>query len=179
MEKSKFESLITDGTDNSIEVHPSANISKLRLKIVGNSNQVVIGASTIVGSISILGSSSKVIIGDKVSAQHIVAIVEEGKNLLIGDRCLFSWGISIRTSDSHSILDLNSGKRLNPAGNVVFENDVWVGQEVLVLKNTYVSQNSVIASRAVLNASYPSNCIVGGIPAKIIKDNIRWVREKL
>lgn len=87
---------------------------------------------------------------------------------------LSSCDVHIRTSDSHSILDLE-GNRINSAMDVTIGNDVWVCQRVTMLKGSEIPSNCVVAYGSIVTKRFSEkNCIFGGNPAKIIKNNISW-----
>lgn len=50
----------------------------------------------------------------------------EGKKIQIGEGCLFSNDITMRTSDSYSILNIEN-ERINSATDIKIDNHVWVG----------------------------------------------------
>lgn len=56
------------------------------------------------------------------------------------------------------------------AGKITIEEDVWIGNGVRILPNVTINSRSIIAAGAVVNKDVNSNKIVGGIPAKVIKD---------
>lgn len=81
--------------------------------------------------------------------------------------------ITLRTGDSHSILDMQSNCILNPAGNILIGDHVWIGRRVTLLKNTSVNNGSVIGTRSLVNKSFEEkNIILAGIPARKVKSNI-------
>ena len=47
-------------------------------------------------------------------------------------------------------------------------NDVWVGGNCTILPGVTIGSNVVIAAGAVVTKDVPDNCVVGGIPAKVI-----------
>lgn len=47
--------------------------------------------------------------------------------------------------------------------------NVWISDKVTITKGVTIGDNVVIAAHAVVNKDVPANCIVGGIPAKVIK----------
>ena len=49
-------------------------------------------------------------------------------------------------------------------------NNVWVGAKVTFLDGCVVGNNCVVAAGAVVNGVFPDNCVIGGVPAKIIKN---------
>lgn len=53
--------------------------------------------------------------------------------------------------------------------SVIIGNDVWIGQDVTILKGCHIGNGAVLASNSVITKDVPDYAIVGGIPAKIIK----------
>ena len=47
---------------------------------------------------------------------------------------------------------------------------VWLGANVTVLQGVTIGENAIVAAGAVVNRDVPPNTIVGGVPAKIIKE---------
>ncbi|CAA9203656.1 Polysialic acid O-acetyltransferase [Flavobacterium bizetiae] len=91
---------------------------------------------------------------------------------------MLSSGIRILTGDSHSIIDLNSETRINYASNVKIGSHVWIGLDSLILKGVEIGKDSIVGSKSILTKKYGSNVIIAGSPAKIIKENITWDRER-
>ena len=101
----------------------------------------------------------------------------EGTKIIIGNDTLFSSNIKFRTGDSHCVLDASSRRRTNLSKDIILGNHVWVGNSVIVLKGSIIGDNSIIAIGSVLTGkTYPANCIIGGNPAKVIKNNVDWDR---
>ena len=44
----------------------------------------------------------------------------------------------------------------------------WIGSGVTILDGTKIGNNTVIAAGAVVSGEYEDNCILGGIPARMI-----------
>lgn len=53
-------------------------------------------------------------------------------------------------------------------GDIVIEDDVWIGCRATILSGVHVGQGAVIAAGAVVTKDVPPYAIVGGVPAKII-----------
>ncbi len=143
------------GSNNTIVINHHASFDSVEFYIEDDCNEITIGAYT-----AFCGKA------------HLAAI--EGTKISIGESCLMSSEIHFRTGDSHSILD-NEGKRINPSADIIIGNHVWIGTKVTCLKNVVVSDNSVVAATTTLCKQYNEpNCIIGGVPGKVIKENINW-----
>jgi len=115
----------------------------------------------------------QITIGNNVSIgddSHITAInsIKIGSNVLMGKK------ITI-TDNAHGI---NTAKMLSippilrplfSAGPVIIEDGVWIGDKVSILPNVHIGKNTIIGANAVVTKDMPANCVVGGIPAKVIK----------
>lgn len=53
---------------------------------------------------------------------------------------------------------------------IVIESNVWIGAGATILPGVTIGENSVVAAGAVVTKDVPPNTIVGGVPAKFIKN---------
>lgn len=102
---------------------------------------------------------------------HITCI----NTITIGDDVLTGRWVTI-TDNSHgrttkSDLDKAPLKRetFSPGG-VNIGNKVWIGDKVTILPNVTIGDSSVIGANSVVTKDVPPFCVVGGNPAKIIKN---------
>lgn len=56
-----------------------------------------------------------------------------------------------------------------PEGVPTIGNNVWIGPGVKIVGKIFIGDNVIIAPNSVVQKNIPSNVIVGGIPAKVIK----------
>lgn len=93
--------------------------------------------------------------------------------ILIGDNCLISWDCTILDSDSHQIFHNNS--ILKNREEIKIGNSVWIGFKSSILKGCMINDGSVVGSTSLCNKKYhESNVLIAGIPAKIIKRDVKW-----
>ncbi|CDO03601.1 Maltose O-acetyltransferase [Oceanobacillus picturae] len=86
-----------------------------------------------------------------------------------GDNCMLAPGVQIYTA-THPInpTERNSGREY--AKPITFGDNVWIGGSAVINPGVNVGHNVVIASGAVVTKDVPDNIVVGGNPAKIIKE---------
>lgn len=102
------------------------------------------------------------------------AICSEGCSIVLGDDCLYSFGIWIRTADPHLVYDATSKRRLNPSKDVLVGDHVWVGQDAMILKGTHIGSGSILGARAVTSGELCSNASWAGVPARCLREDIFW-----
>ena len=170
------------GKNNKIFISPSIK-DKVNITVNGNSNKITIDENVIVKSylnINIQGSNCTVNIKNGTTFEGTNILLAENDNyIIIGEDCMFALNTCILASDFHSIIDCKSGKRINTQKGVKLNNHIWVATNALILKNTSVGSNTVIGAGSIVSGNLPNNCIVCGIPAKVVKKNINWARELL
>ena len=54
-------------------------------------------------------------------------------------------------------------------GDIIIDNDVWIGYEAVIMAGVHIGDGAVIAARAVVTKDVPPYTIVGGTPAKKIR----------
>jgi acetyltransferase-like isoleucine patch superfamily enzyme len=92
------------------------------------------------------------------------------KEISIGENVAISENVTIWDSDAHCI-DGNYEKMTQP---VNIGNNVWIGNNATILKGVTIGDGAIIASGSLVNKDVPEKCLVGGVPAKIIKTNVNW-----
>lgn len=97
----------------------------------------------------------------------------------IGNDCMFSWLIYIRSNNAHALMDLDNRENTSVSKEhfIKIGNHVWLGQNVTVLYNADIGDNSVVGAGSVVNKAFTNNCVLAGNPAKIIKENYSWGRK--
>jgi len=90
-------------------------------------------------------------------------------SISIGDGVIISKGVTIRDSDNHYI-----NGNLENSAPIVIEDNVWIGLNVTILKGVKIENGSVIAAGSVVTKDVKRNTLVGGVPARVIKENITW-----
>ena len=55
-------------------------------------------------------------------------------------------------------------------GPVVIRKNAWVAIGVIILPGVTIGEGAIVASGSVVNKDVPPNTLVGGVPAKILKE---------
>ncbi len=174
--------LVFSGSNSTVEIYEPFLFNNCQF-IIGNNSRIRIKDSkyNINNMYMIVGNSALVEIGKDFSCIgcNIENHDESGLKVSIGDDCMFSYDIKIRTSDAHTIYNADTGELLNkPKAGVNIGNHVWVGSNVLILKDVSVPDNTIIGAGAIVTKSFDTkNIVLAGIPANIIKSNVNWSRK--
>lgn len=94
---------------------------------------------------------------------------------------MFSTHISVWASDTHKIVDAETGKQLNNIKNgVQIGNHVWVGTRAIILKNTIIPDNCIVGAGSVVTGKFDTpNAIIAGNRATVVRTGINWVRDAI
>jgi maltose O-acetyltransferase len=105
-------------------------------------------------------------IGDHFYAGYNCTILDMAE-VRIGDNCMIGPNVGIYTA-GHSIEPKDRNKS-GYAIPITIGNDVWIGGSCVILPGTNIGDNSIIAAGSVVTKNVPTNTIVAGNPAKILK----------
>lgn len=95
----------------------------------------------------------------------------------IGNNCLTGKWVTISDNNhgdtNYNTLVLPPQKRqIVTKGPVIIGNNVWIGDKVSILSGVTIGDGAIIASNAVVTQDIPPYSVAGGVPAKIIKQNL-------
>lgn len=98
--------------------------------------------------------------------------IQANKNnkVTIGNNCSISHNVRIYTLSSIANQDMNCDSlKLTYSKDVVIGNGVWIGANVFINPGVIIGDNAVIGANSVITKNIDANTIVGGVPAKLIK----------
>jgi acetyltransferase-like isoleucine patch superfamily enzyme len=99
------------------------------------------------------------------------ATIRVAQRISIGNYCAISWNVTIMDSDFHRYQQAD-GTLSKSTREVIIGNNVWIGNNVIILKGVHIGNNAIIAAGSVVTKDVPPSTIVGGNPAQTIKANI-------
>ncbi len=108
-------------------------------------------------------------IGDHVSIGKSAMLLCIG-GVTIGSNVMIAHGAQL-VSAGHRIPDDDDSMRFSglDAAPIVIEDDAWIGAGAIVLQGVTVGKGAVIAAGAVVTQDVAAYTIVGGVPAKFIR----------
>lgn len=144
----------------------------------GNYTDVVLG----INSKLIVKGDFSILTGTKISLRD-GGVLELGSGFMnnncqiicsekisIGNHVAIGSDVVIRDDDDHEIISHQHTKTIP----VSIGDHVWIGQRAMILKGVNVGNGAIIGAGSVVTKNIPSNCLVAGNPAKIIKENVEW-----
>ncbi len=90
----------------------------------------------------------------------------------IGDNTIFGNYVSLHP-ETHNFTDLCKPIReqgVKSKGGIKIGKDCWIGAKVTILDGTIIGDHCVVAAGAVVTGHFPSGVVIGGIPAKILRN---------
>ena len=109
-----------------------------------------------------LGANVK--IGKNVSIMYNVLMMSAG-GITIEDGAMIAANCSL-ISNNHDPAD----RAVITCKPVVIGKNVWVGANSIILPGVTVGANAIVAAGSVVTKDVPPNALVGGVPAKFIKN---------
>ncbi|MDQ1130470.1 DapH/DapD/GlmU-related protein [Microbacterium sp. SORGH_AS_0888] len=169
--------------------------------LLGMRGVSAIGKTRFVGRPPILSISGRLVLGRSVvfrGVQHRAQIsVAKGATLTVGDYAFINQGVNIsavqeiyigkfaKIGDGVAISDSNfhpvgPGDEVEVAPVVIGDN-VWIGRGAMIMPGVTLGDNVVVGAASVVTKSVPTNAVVVGVPAKIVRvlDDVdgKWTRK--
>lgn len=94
------------------------------------------------------------------------------EHISIGNNVSIAYGVLIQDSDYHTMYD-EKGNEKPQTLPIKIEDNVWIGANAIILKGVTLGKGCVVAAGAVVTKSAPAYSLIGGNPARIIKQDIK------
>lgn len=111
---------------------------------------LTIGNNSAVGRFTEFGAAGGIKIGNDVIMGSYISFHSQNHNF-------HSQGVLIREQGVTS-------------KGIELKNNIWVGAKVTFLDGSIVGNNCVVAAGSLVKGEFPDNVVIGGVPAKIIKN---------
>lgn len=122
------------------------------------------------GHLETRGENSSITIGENTMINNNANIVAVEKDIEIGQNCYIGQNFKCYSSDFHGIKkeDRNNPEKIKNA-SIKIGNDVFIGNDVTILKGVEIGDNCVIGAGSVVVKNIPANTIACGNPAKEVR----------
>jgi acetyltransferase-like isoleucine patch superfamily enzyme len=107
-------------------------------------------------------------IGSRIYINSNVTIICSN-NIKIGDNTIIGWDTEICDTDYPQ-----ADQDAPIAAPIEIGNKVFIGRHVTIMKGVKIGDGSIVAAGAVVTKDVPPKCLVAGIPACVIKENVEW-----
>jgi acetyltransferase-like isoleucine patch superfamily enzyme len=170
------------GNDNHISLRDGCRLNSTRITVYGSHNRIIVGklCSLLNTSFCIEDDNNIIELGERTTLCGTTELASiEGCKITIGTDCMFSRDIILRTGDSHSVVNL-SGGRINASKDISIGNHVWLGTHVIITKGVKINDDSIVGAGAVVTKPFDEkNIVLAGNPARTVKRDISWKRERI
>jgi len=164
--------------------HPQARIGKWGNINLNRGGKFSIGKGSILdGSVVTEHPDADIRIGENtyIGGSSLISAI----GIEIGDDVLVSWGCTLYDHNSHSVIWNERSKDVEdyyrggfPAkdwsnvkkAKIRICDKAWIGFNVIILKGVTVGEGAIVASGSVVTKDIPPWTIVGGNPAKVIRE---------
>ncbi|NPD91504.1 sugar O-acetyltransferase [Xylanibacter muris] len=137
-----------------------------------------VGKNCSVGDGFICDFGCNIYLGDNVSVNYRCTFID-CNNIIIGNNVLIASGVQINTASHPTAWTdrRNDEFEKNPgayfcktfAKPVTIGDCCWIGAGVIIIGGVSLGKNVTVAAGAVVTQSFPDNCLIGGVPAKVIR----------
>ncbi|WOT06431.1 sugar O-acetyltransferase [Shewanella youngdeokensis] len=126
-----------------------------------------VGAGTLVSVPFNCEFGKQISIGEG-SFLNMGVLMLDGAKITIGNNVMIGPNSQLYTA-SHSTNHLSRRRWETFCQPIVIEDDVWIGGNVVINQGVTIGARSIVAAGAVVNTDVPADCMVGGIPARLLK----------
>lgn len=138
-----------------------------------------VGTNVSVGDDIIIGFGDNIHIGNNVSINYRCMLID-CNTITIGNDVLIAPGVQMNTASHPVVLEERLTKDWNPesgeyrwrtyAKPITIGNGCWIGANVTILAGVTIGDGAVVAAGAVVTKDVEAHTLVGGVPAKFIKN---------
>lgn len=172
----------SDTKNNNINIYIYNLGKNIRLNIFGSNINFYCFTNKYFNSNFVIYDNSNILIGEDSTSNGMNAFLLNS-DLKIKRDTMFSHDVILQTDDQHKIIDLKTNNIINYKKNkrhsIIINDHVWIGKNTLIKKNINIGIGSIISSGSVVTKDVNEFTCVAGVPAKIIKKDVSWIRNKI
>lgn len=126
------------------------------------------GNAVIVKDHCYFGNGTRLSVGDRSqlgSNARLNGEITLGNDIVMGPDV-----VMMATSHEFARLDIPINQQgAKPESPIVIGDDCWIGTRAIILPGVHIGKQCVVAAGAVVTHSFPDRCILGGVPARLLK----------
>ncbi|HEY3717557.1 MAG TPA: acyltransferase [Jatrophihabitantaceae bacterium] len=168
--------IVLTGSDNSIRIASGCSSTDGLYVELGSSCSITIDPRCTLGALFVYGArDAHVQVGaDSGFNGSVRLLMHEPGRIDIGYGCLFAGETDLSISDMHSLVDVDTGRRINPPADIRVGDRVWLGQRANVLKGAQLGDGCVVGAGSIVRGTLPTNTVCAGVPAKVVRTGVTW-----
>ncbi len=97
--------------------------------------------------------------------------------ITIGNNVVITDDVKFITHDGGTMMFRNRVPDLEITKPITIGNDVYIGNNVIILPGVEIGNNVIIGAGAVITKNIPNNSVVAGVPAKVIKSTDEYFEK--
>ncbi len=134
-------------------------------------SRLIVNGSTRTGKgvVMMIGKNATVELGENIMINSNITIIAS-ERIKIGNNSGIGWGSEVIDSDFHPLV--REGAVMTAP--IEIGSHVFIGRHVMIMKGVTIGDGSVIAAGSIVTRSVPPNCLAGGVPAKVLRENVEW-----
>ena len=151
-----------------------SNLSLETGVLIKGINNISIGKNcSITRNSSIYARNAVLKIGDNFALNSNSIIGADNGEIYIGNDVIIAQNVILRAADHrHESIDIPIRCQGHVSGKISIKDGVWIGANSVITKDVIIGKESIVAAGSVVTKDVPPNVIVGGVPAKIIRERI-------
>jgi len=119
----------------------------------------------------------QIFVGDGTTMQQ-VRLIGAHADVIIGRDGLWSDEILLQSHDQHPLVDVATGDIINlERRHVHIDEHVWVGRRVTLMPDIHLHAGCVIGTGAVVTRDVEAECVAAGVPARVVRRGVTWLRQ--
>lgn len=120
------------------------------------------------------GPKNALTIGAKTYINEAIIVAGNESTIRIGDNCALGYRVSIKavTHDLRKPTPTQSGSFMIREKDISIGDNCWIGDNVFIKEGVTIGDNVIVGANSVVTKSFPSNLIIAGVPAKVLRPTL-------
>jgi carbonic anhydrase/acetyltransferase-like protein (isoleucine patch superfamily) len=171
--------IILEGDGNRVTIGPGCRMRIGAVIRLYRGSAMTVGRDCDLADINVLlDRAATLIIGLEAGFSGVTNIRSpEGSSIHIGQGSLVATQTHIFASDMHPVVEVATGRRVNPPADVRIGDHVWIGTLSVVCKGSDIGAGSIVGACSLITGTFGENLALGGNPARVLRAGVTWHHE--